>query len=742
MKIKEVIEYLEKLTLKELDTEHISFVKNRKSILSMSDKRFLLTELSKFKKYDIDYIFSVILAYSVWCPDEAITEARKKGVFRYSTRRRNKNNNVELLLKNLKEVSSLFSYSSNTQLFLENKLSLSWLFNFYKKSEQSIVKIIKERHKKRLFIKKDEAVHEESLFKELLVYADLYFSDKSFKSMDFFDIKLNKNKIKSYEREDIFNGISYLIYLYDETIGIKENISYTISSDYVFSKDIENLILMSCKINQVEEWELNVDFLDYKIISTDKNTMIYDDTQILEKSIRLGFIKRDIQEQIFYEENVKKHLNIKPIAEYGNQITNRLGKYLINETGSGKLSRYRFEFPEDLLNYFSKYQDKYFLEELIEISYNSKERTLYSEQFLNKQITEHCYIKDIVLFQRFFRILNETNYKILFQKKDKKKIARSLIPHITHNNMSILLSRFMNDEIKAKELVNFFTYNDKQKFDLQYTPFIKASNGVFFSNAIVSKSNLLRNCVAHSYSIKNQIVNQDDLEPLVKESAKIFEERPEIYKVFCNKKFSFEKKSGEMDLLIVSDEDIIIVECKSPLTPTSNFEMRSSFDHVSKGVKQLDHCKAAFMNKSFRKKYLASLKILDKPRNIRTCIIFGNRLLNGYSVDGHPIRYIRELDMIVNGGHIHSDFGTWRIWDTEDFTNNEFISFLSSDHPLIISNFEAMDKREEFMFVKDKKISFQTYSFNLLKAIASYDKLFYSKYINHELRETVKELSK
>lgn len=56
---------------------------NKKEDLSKNNKHFLLKKLSEFREYDVHIIFCVILTYSIWCPDEAIIEARKKGVFRY-----------------------------------------------------------------------------------------------------------------------------------------------------------------------------------------------------------------------------------------------------------------------------------------------------------------------------------------------------------------------------------------------------------------------------------------------------------------------------------------------------------------------------------------------------------------------------------------------------------------------------------------------------------------------------------
>lgn len=173
---------------------------------------------------------------------------------------------------------------------------LSWMFEFYKKSEEDLIKYIKEHHRNRRKTRHGELVFEEALFKELLAYADatFYLSGRSYEHF-------NKHKIEGYGHEEVFDGISYIIYLYNVTIGIETDIHYTVSAQYVFSDEIEKIILIACKVNQLQEWELCIDYFNYNVKSTERNLVIFDDTQLFEKSIRLGYIRRDMQEQLFYQ---------------------------------------------------------------------------------------------------------------------------------------------------------------------------------------------------------------------------------------------------------------------------------------------------------------------------------------------------------------------------------------------------------------------------------------------------------
>lgn len=721
MEIKDILNQFNKMNSEELLTnQNIDSFRVQKSFFSKRDERYLLKRLSEFRNQDVHFTFCVILVYSIWKPDEAIIQARKKGVFRYKAWGF-KVNYAELLLNQIKKSYTVIHYRSNTKQFIDNKLKMTWMFEFYKQSEKNLIKYIENRHLKRNRYRYENVVAEEALFKELLVYADVSF----YKNV-YTDISRNKNLIEGYGHEDVINGISYIIYLYNEKIGIKKGINYTVSAEHILSQEIKNLILVACKVNQLQEWELCIDYFDYNLKFDDRSVVIFDKTELFEKSIRLGYIKREFQEQIFHQQaNYQVNVNDSSLYNLGDFVNQNLGERLIRNIGEGKLSRYRFEFPEYIFELL-EFNEKYFSEEAIHIMYNANEMIMSNEEFLQKRITENCTLKDIVLFKRLFIFLNYvTKEKILSQKDDFKKI-RSLVPHLQLDVLSNLLTKLVGDKVKAQELMEFFTFKKGIKLDLQYTPFIEASAGVFFSLTLITQSNLLRNSIAHSYLTKNQIVNQDELESLVQECVRVFSKRNEHYKVFYNKKIKFNNIQGEIDVLVVSDNDIIIIECKSPLNPSNNFEMRSSFEHTFKAVNQLNHCKAAFMDNSFRKKFLKNINISDGSREISTCIVFGNRLFNGQSVEGHPIRYIKELNTILNDGHVYSGNKKWRIWKGENYHQEELISFLSPNHPLIVANLNSMKKIEHFLFVKGKKVRFETFEFNLLDAMNQYDLLFTS----------------
>lgn len=224
--------------------------------------------------------------------------------------------------------------------------------------------------------------------------------------------------------------------------------------------------------------------------------------------------------------------------------------------------------------------------------------------------------------------------------------------------------------------------------------------------------------------MKNQIVNQEDKEFLVLRLKDVLENNHPEFKVFINKSFKYNNQKGEIDVILITENSIFLFECKAPLGPTNNFEMRATSDHINKAAKQLTSSLKAFSNCEFRKNYLQSLGIENKTRNIYTCIVMGNRLFDGISISSHPIRYISELDMIINNGVIYSNVGQWNCWKEATFTENDLIDFLSENNDLHKANFDAMVGFKEYMHIKGNKIELSTYIFDSYKAIKNYDSCF------------------
>ena len=137
--------------------------------------------------------------------------------------------------------------------------------------------------------------------------------------------------------------------------------------------------------------------------------------------------------------------------------------------------------------------------------------------------------------------------------------------------------------------------------------------------------------------------------------------------------------------------------------------MRGDNDHLHKAIKQLDLCKQAFENQEYQKSLLKQRKIPYKPRQILTCIVFGNRIFNGLSFSGHPVRFINELNNFMINGTIRTDKKVYSIWSGAELAEQDIISYLSENTAITRTRFDAMIKILEQLKLGKMKLSLESY---------------------------------
>ncbi len=723
MKIEEQLKLI-KASIDKISLSLITDIKTISPNLSMSSKRRLLSRMKRYRSNKIEETFSAIFLYAIYEPDNAITEARLKGVFRYKGYGFESNRALHLL-ELIKENADFLSFSESTMNFIESKIHCSPLWSIYKKTENQIIKAIKKANKENVEREQDGIKFESSLYKELLVFIEIFFIID--KRPLLISELMDKNQLAYYSKEQVSSAISYIVFLYDKTIGIDRSKHYIINSDRVFSKELEKIVLNACKVQLLEEYELRVDYLKYSVKNKHKELIFYSSSSNIEKSFRLGFINKEIQNIQWYKNHISNNNNDaenKSITfdNFINHIIENSKVPLIREKNELGMNRYVFGIPEIIVQDVLKQID-YFEEEFIEITNEMKE--ILDDELENKMITKHATVRDLVLFQRYFRIINALITNLLSQKKfnkEKHKIANSLVPQIKSGQLRKQLSFFIENSKAVDELLELLTYNEAYKLDLQYTPLIFTQDGYSCPSQIIAKSNLLRNVIVNAYlRSKDTVNNSFDGFSLEKSVINMF--RYVGYKVYTNLNFTYDGDAGEIDVLVTNGEFFLFIECKSPFEPTSLFETRSLLQNVKKADKQLDLIKKAFEDSNFAKSYFLSRNIDYIENNtIKTCIILGSRLFSGSSLAKHPIRSIQGFPNMLLHGTIEGDVGIWKFWKNGTYCDDDLFNYLDDENSLISYQLDSMNKTYESFKTNGYKISLETFTLNNLNLMKTFDK--------------------
>ncbi|RGC17678.1 hypothetical protein DXA38_05035 [[Clostridium] innocuum] len=363
---------------------------------------------------------------------------------------------------------------------------------------------------------------ESSLHKELFAYIDMLFFSGGQTQTGY-----DYNILSTFSQEEIAEGVSYLLYKYIEKYGISTEKNYCVDASYIISDKMDNLILFACQINYVLELELLVDFYDYDIYNEGKNIILRSKDETLEKSIQLGYIKQEMQGIRFFAKRYSSHEEDVYLETVSKLIVDELDDKIYKRISNGMLTRYRFEIPTVLLDMIAeqKVEGKVqlFKEEAVELEHFSKEMCMNMNELYEKKLTQNCNAYDILLCQRFFRIMYYIQKFIYQNEKDIKVILQSLIPSMDKENLKDFLFMLLKNQQKVDEVYDLLLYNIDYKFDIQYTPFLEIGSKVIFPISVLACSNLMRNTIAYSYLSKNKIVNDDGgVEPLVKVCVNCF----------------------------------------------------------------------------------------------------------------------------------------------------------------------------------------------------------------------------
>lgn len=685
----------------------LSEYKNR---FSKADRKYLKNKLSE--RNSSDEIYNTLILYVYFLGDEGLQELRRKegrfGYWKYFD---------DIIYKVEKSVSCFLENADFLQLseaqiaYFQKKNQMAWLGEYFRTTQNDIDKIIKKHHGESKTGILDGQSFETSLFRELIAYIDLLFLQR-YNMMAKDDSNLDV--IESYSNEDIASAVSFLIYRYTNVIGMPE-INCWIDADYVLSDELKVLILQACKFLRLREWELFWDYYGYDISN---NGCFYPPDTLMGKSIMLGYINTQMQEMLFctrvYKIGEMEHYAA--LELYGEMLHKRedAASQMIIKQGKGVFERYIFKTPNLLFQKIGAEDGgKYplYLEEMTLLQYMEKELALSVEKLIDMKVSKSATLHDVIMFQRIFQ-LNRMYYSYLLKHgSDIKVLIRSMGQMIPAATMKSLLNSQINNMTKTNEIIDFFTYKG-DRYDIQYTPLIRIGDYYCCPTVICARSNFIHNSLSYLYQAG--IYNKLDGEGLENLCYNSFEQHQDLFSVQRGKKYKYHGDSGEIDLLVISDEFILFIECKNPLLPTSAFNMRTTFDYLKKASSQLDCMINSFSDESFQKQYLHSIGIEFKKRKLLTCIVLGTRLFSGYDGFGHPIRCIHELRTFLNDGCIHFVYGdettTKRIWCKEKLSLYDIEAYLSGDnYPTKNFQLDMMIPYEQKMSCGNHTVKFRTY---------------------------------
>jgi hypothetical protein len=208
--------------------------------------------------------------------------------------------------------------------------------------------------------------------------------------------------------------------------------------------------------------------------------------------------------------------------------------------------------------------------------------------------------------------------------------------------------------------------------DIQYAPVIVAGDYAMVSLAVLSRSNLVRNLLCRLRRRLGPVGKGDRMQLALANAL-----RGAGFAVEEEINLTGGANKLEIDLLAYRDGILVAFECKNAYAPCNVYEMRNTYDAVRHAADQLTLREIWLSNPAHQQELFEKLGwSLPLQLSVHTCIALGNRVLNGYDCEGHPVRQVHEMLNVLLHGTIEFEDGLVRVWQQQDFSPTDLVEYL------------------------------------------------------------------
>lgn len=528
------------------------------------------------------------------------------------------------------------------------------------------------------------------------------------------------NKLEHWSAEDISQAVSYILHLMRKEVGTEPKLWQHV--DEHLGKPCENiyagLLIDAARLNWLFEVESLIDGMPYEVVADGEVLKVFSSDEILEKSIRLGYIQSAIQKEIQFQVVLDQ-------VERDGQKARTMASFIAEafQAGMGELVQLRTTPIERLV--FAIIQDKRFFEPLAaDIIFAEEFVALFSigiENFRSEikpsvRVSEKLSDIDVIKVQRFFNFIHSAFQEKLKDIEDEQwrntLRTRSTIP-IMHGEVLLQHLEFILPTEKACEVIKLLTLAEDESFiDLQYKPLIAAGEYFVIAPALLAYSNLVRNIVVANNLRKVVLESADAMQEAVIEAL-----RNADFMVRSNFQFNIKGKR-ETDIICWRDGHLFVFECKNAFHPCSAHEIRTSYEHLRTGKAQLD-IRLTWLKDEENQKRLLKWLGWDVPvtNDVHTGIITANRVFNGYSMERHPVRQAHELINVIARGEIRTGSDQAEsFWRGEQFHALDLVDYLQG-RSIVQQQFAYMSPFQRQVQIGKVTLSMQNYIFHMEEAV-------------------------
>ena len=571
-------------------------------------------------------------------------------------------------------------------------------------------------------------------YKNLRKYGYLEISKIVLAYVDYIFMSTDYNQVPNptdLTKEEIAEAASYILYY----ISSKRDICPTKNlrviynyEEFIIQNDIEHIIDCAWAILQIKEWEILTECFGYQFKEDHDGLLIEPPHIMLDKSIRLGYIRTELQyESCLYRAYSGIGSSAISIIDYATKVQETLGnRFTFEYKEEFGFGRYVMKFPDYVIDVFKKMiidSDKCFKEDVMYLSLLGREQLItYSD--LEDISIQGLSLKEFLKIKNIFIIIGQwLNENLKKNANNNLNLTyRSLIPILSKEAIKELLLQLTTEE-KAQSFLDIISWSPQSEriLDIQYNPFINMGDFYAMPLNILANSNSIRNLYALMHK-SNELLSNGQDDPLIQiiKDAFNYSNKPCI----TNIKYS----KGDIDIIAKIDNTLLVLECKNTLHPTSAHDMRTTWNHITKGQKQLRKIQTAIENKELDNllENVFGTKSEDFE-SIYYAVIVSNRLFVGNFLS-YPVRSSNDFVNLLHDGMIVTSNGEYCQWIGDSLSSRDIYNYFYNNSELNLLEKCMIPVRFEYDFIQPTVLR-DWYCLDKEELITRIDNLYNSKHL-------------
>lgn len=281
----------------------------------------------------------------------------------------------------------------------------------------------------------------------------------------------------------------------------------------------------------------------------------------------------------------------------------------------------------------------------------------------------------------FFELHGAALCHAVAQRADDDALLNSCVPVLDDEELTRLIRPASLGSEKEGEFWKLLRWEQTGFLDVQYTPILRASKTNMVAPRVLLVSNLVRNLMALR---KRRIADAGDtFGKLVAEALKAAG-----LPVATEQQLKSKGVAGEVDVIALAGETLILFECKHSLAGASVHEHSDAWSDVVHAGHQLEKCRRLIDELGLQKLAEKWFPGHPAPKFVQTVVLTSTRLFFGLDLNGVPVRDWQTLQNVLTSGIIEVastvEDGAlhgrrWSFWIGEHFSALDLLAYLSKD---------------------------------------------------------------